>query len=174
MEILGVENKEYQPIDNRHLVLAEHAFIGSGMTYDGDKFFTADKMIEIYEKEGRIPDIFLRPLSLDQGFSFEAVKRERFQKYLTGAISGFGEAVIDLYFDGFMPVVVLPVPNDKGQIEPVWKVFLTDVKTGDRVENEAALNKLLLDKDLLKVFDQKTENNEITLSVKTPELSLQK
>lgn len=173
MEILGVENKEYQPIDNRHLMLAEHAFIGSGMPYDGDKLFTADKMIEIYEKEGRIPDIFLRPLSLDQDFSLEAVKKERSQKYLTGAISGFGvEAAVDLYFDGFVPVVVLPMPDDKGQVEPIWKVFLADAKTGKRVENEEALKKLQLDGEFLKVFDQKTENNEIIITVRTAEKSL--
>lgn len=164
--------KEYKPISNMHLVLAEHAFIGSGMPYDGDKFFTADKMIEIYEKEGRIPDIFLRPLSLNEGFPLEAVRQERSQRYVTGAIAGFGEAGVDLYFDGLVPVIVLPVPDDKGQVQPVWKVFLIDVNTGKRVENETALKKLQLGEDLLKVFDQKTEKNEITISVRNREQEL--
>ncbi len=164
--------KEYKPISNMHLVLAEHALIGSGMPYDGDKFFTGDKMVEIYEKEGRVPDIFLRPLSLNEGFSLEAVRQERLQRYITGTIAGFGEAGVDLYFDGFVPVIVLPLPDDKGQVEPVWKVFLIDVNTGKRVEDESALKKLQLGEDLLKVFDQKTEKTEITISVRNREQDL--
>lgn len=169
-----VERKEHQPISNRHLAITEHAFIGSSVPYDGNKFFTTDTLIEAYEKEGKIPDIFLRPLSLNEGFSSETVKQERSRKFITGMIGCFGESGADLYFDGLVTVIVLPVPDDDGQVQPIWKVILTDVNTGKRVENEEALKKLKLEEALLKVFDQKIENNEITLTVKTPEQTLQK